>query len=135
MENESLFDNLSGLKEKFQHFYQHRKKITALENYSSTVKFHHKSYLALIKECMKEGFLGEEEMMFLEFMLKRYELNYLDWAHRTKWLKDILEQTRPKSKPKAVQMLIDFEKTRTPVYIPHELIARAQSNQVAQRAG
>lgn len=133
MENENLFEKIAELKERFGHFFQHRKKISALENYSSVVKFHHKNYLALIKACMNEGFLGEEESMFLEYILKRYEMNYLDWMHRTKWVRDRMGIKKPKPKVVPEQMLIDFEKAHKSVAFPVALIAKQNSPQIAAR--
>ena len=134
MQNENLFEKITELKIKFAHFLQQRKKINALENYSSAVKFYHKNYLKLIKVCMDEGFLGEEEALFLEFIVKRYEINYLDWCHRTKWVKDRLRVKKAKSKMVPIQMLIDFEKKHQSVEVPFSLIASQKVHQVSARA-
>lgn len=134
MEKSFLFDKVPELKEKFRKCFQQRKKIAALENYSTSVKFPHKSYLLLVKECMKDGFLGQEESEFLDYMLNRYHLNYLDWAHRTKWLKQQMEEgIAVSNRFRPYQILFNFDKVQqTPVHIPIALIAD-QSNQTARR--
>jgi len=138
MEIDNLFEKIAELKVKFQHFYQHRKKITALDNHSSVVKFYHKSYLSLIKVCMNEGFLGGEESQFLEFLLKKYEVSYLDWAHRTNWLKKQMNikkkavKRAPKVSP--VQIMMDFEKKhQAQVAIPVALLAFKSMPQISPR--
>lgn len=138
MEIDNLFEKIAELKVKFQHFYQHRKKITALDNHSSVVKFHHKSYLSLIKICMNEGFLGGEESQFLEFLLKKYEVSYLDWSHKTNWLKKQMNiKKRPSKKVmkhKAAQIMMDFEKLqKTPVAIPVAIMAFKSMPKISQR--
>lgn len=86
MQKIDLFDNAEALKIKFHDWFQHRKKLYALDNYSLVEKFEHKNYLELIRECLDMGFLGDKESEFLGYMLDRYELQYLDWCQRTKWL-------------------------------------------------
>ena len=84
-----LFDNLEEFTEKFQHLLVHEKKIVALDNLSQAVPFKHMDYLLLIKRCVKNGFLSEEENSFLVYLVGKYfsDKNFLDWTHRTKWLK------------------------------------------------
>lgn len=133
MKKEFLFDKISDLKEKFQSFFQHRKKITALENFSIDAKFAHKNYLSLVKECMAEGFLGEEESSFLDHILGRYEVNYLDWAHKTKWLKaQIKEKEQKAQKPRPIQEFFNFDRQQTQVRVPVEVLI-AKTAQVAKR--
>lgn len=127
MRKELLFNKLSDLKEKFKSFFQHRKKVAALENFSVDSSFQHKNYLPLVKACMNEGFLGETESGFLDYMLNRYEINYLDWAHKTKWLKRQMHEKAMKAMPPIqAQVFFDFDKKRTPVHIPVELLATAK---------
>ena len=129
MDKRSLFDRVPELKERFRKFFQHRKKIAALENYSTTVNFSHKNYLTLVKECLKDGFLGEKEAEFLDYMLACYEVNYLDWAHKTKWLKTQMnERAQVSHKLRPYQILFDFDRVKeTPVHVPTALIAMQQS--------
>ena len=130
MKKEFLFDKLSELKDKFKGFFQHRKKIAALENYSSAGKFYHKNYLSLVKECMNEGFLEEQESSFLDHMLQRYELNYLDWAHRTKWLKNEIKQKQAQQKPRIIQEFFNFDRKDTPVNVPISVLMAKTSQSV-----
>lgn len=138
MSNTYLFDKIFELKEKFKNFFTHKKKMQALDNYSSVVPFQHKDYLLLIKKCMNDGFLGEKEADFLTYMLEKYEVNFLDWSHKTRWLKG--EMTRLAGKyqePQAIQpFLFDFEKLQKPIAanVPFELLAQHQKQQIARRA-
>lgn len=84
----NIFDQINTLKDKFNEFLYHRKKLKALENYASVTNFPHASYLGLIKKCIKDGFLGEKESDFLSYMLDTYQLNFLDWSYRTPWIKE-----------------------------------------------
>ena len=87
--NHGVFDMIEALKSKFKRFFYHKKKLMALENYAGVGTFKHKDYLILIKKCMADGFLGEHEASFLTYMVDKYfpDSNFLDWTHRTKWLK------------------------------------------------
>lgn len=116
-----IFDKIADLKSKFQHFMLHKKKITALENYSEVAPVKHKDYLILIKKCMDGGFLGEKEGDFLCHLSDKYftNCNFLDWSHKTKWLKTQIERMRPRMQPRheARQFvqhdLFDFDRVRT----------------------
>ena len=131
MKKEYFFEKIDNLKSRFKGFFQHRKKIAALENYTFSANFPHRNYLTLIKGCMTDGFWEEAEAAFLDHMLAKYELNYLDWAHRTKWLKgQIAKRTTPK--PLAIQRFFDFEKKQTPVNVPIELLA-TKTHQIGAR--
>lgn len=121
MKKENFFEKLADLKNRFSNFFQHRKKVTALENYSVSDKFHHKKYLVLVKQCMQDGFLEQEESEFLDHMLKKYEMNYLDWTHRTKWVKGKMAEMAPQ-KPKPVQTYFDFKQPAC--MVPAELLAQ-----------
>lgn len=117
-----LFEKVSELKEKFKSLFQHKKKIAALENYSLAAPFTHRNQLTLIKNCMNDGFLDDEEARFLEHMLKKYELNYLDWSHKTKWLKNQIRSMAAKKSPDP-QFFFDWDrKPTTPIQIPPELL-------------
>ena len=125
MDKIALFNKLSELKQKFTSFFQHRKKVNALENFSGSVNFHHRKYLNLIKGCINDGFLDEKEEEFLEHMLKKYEINYLEWSHRTKWLKAQMAQRRAPivTRPQPAQMFFNFDKKQqTPVEVPVEVL-------------
>lgn len=100
---------LEQFKDKFDIFSKHRKKVKALENVSSCTAFKHQSYLGLIKECLAEGFLEEQEDAFLEHMLQKYEVNYLDWCYKTKWLKNEMSKLASVCKKTSSQIYFDME--------------------------
>lgn len=89
-----FFDKINDIKDKFKRVFLAKKKISALENFSSCSEFHHKDYLVLIKRCLKDGFITDEESHFLGYMVDKYEINFLDWAHKTKWLKQEIQDRR-----------------------------------------
>lgn len=132
-----LFDRVSDLKEKFKNFFIHKKKLQALENYSSVVNFKHKDYLILIKKCMADGFLGEEEATFLSHMVDKYfdEQHFLDWTHKTKWLKsEINRLTSNYHKPIEQASLFDWSQSRNQTsHVPFELLAQQQKHQPIRR--
>lgn len=133
-----LFDKVFELKEKFKKFFTHKKKMQALDNYSSVVPFQHKDYLLLIKKCMNDGFLGEKEADFLTYMLEKYEVNFLDWSHKTRWLKGEMARLAAKyQEPQPVQtFMFDFDKLQQPMsaHVPFELLAQQQKQKMARRA-
>lgn len=99
-----LFDKLDDFREKFKHLYVHKKKVLALENLSQAVEFKHNDYLILIKRCMRQGFLTQEENSFLVYLVGKYfsDKNFIDWTHRTPWLKQEirrLSRENPKRTP------------------------------------
>lgn len=132
MSRSYLFDKVSELKDKFSQFFQHRKKVKALENYSEVGCFQHRNYLTLIKHCMNESFLEEQEVNFLDHMLKKYELNYLDWAHRTKWLKGQMAEMASRNRFNDRQIYIDFNKQPAMPNIPFEVMLEKTAS-VARR--
>ena len=129
----NLFSKVVELKEKFAHFFKHRKKILALENYSQVVSFHHTHYLFLIKRCMKDGFLGSQETDFLNHMVEKYFVDYhfLDWTHKTPWLKQEMKHLRREKVKKQPQQLdlLDLEKLRKPNVpaVPVEMINKSKA--------
>lgn len=135
MNNNYLFEKVHELKEKITNLFLHRKKLKALENYSQIPNFKHINYLPLIKQCMLEGFLEEQEASFLDHMLNKYEINYLDWSHRTKWLKnEMVRLSAPRKRPLFSQMdLFDASKKRS-YNVPLELLSSAQNNRTGRAA-
>lgn len=101
-------DKIADLKDLFSAFFQHRKKITALENFSTTDHFPHRTYLTLIKKCVADGFLTGKESEFLEYMLSRYEIQYLDWCQKTGWVKKQMAQKNEAKEKKSDQGVFDF---------------------------
>jgi hypothetical protein len=105
-----LFDKLEEFKEKFQHLLVHEKKILALDNLSQSVPFNHMDYLVLIKKCLKNGFLSPEENSFLVYLVGKYfsDKNFLDWTHRTHWLKGEMRRLSRENKPAKTVMQQDL---------------------------
>jgi hypothetical protein len=100
VETQEVCEKAGKFKEKFQDFFGQKKKVRALSNLASSVvpkeaeieMRKDKAMLDIIKKCLKESFLDEEEIRFLAYMMKKRfsQENYLDYTHRTKWLKDKL---------------------------------------------
>lgn len=129
-----IFDKVQDLKDKFKRFFVQRKKLQSLKNFSEATDFEHKPYLKLIDKCMQDGFLGEKEDDFLGYLLDRYEINFLDWSHKTKWLKGEMKRlSSSKAKrapapeaalPKQLFLFdIDAVRNQTP-HVPTELLSR-----------
>ena len=133
----SLFDKTSELKEKLKLFFRSKKKLSALENYSACAPMKHKHYIALIGECAKTGFLGDKETDFLAYLLDKYHLNYLDWAHKTMWLKSEMQRVKAQHAPKPRQVqgqFIDFDKIQTiSANVPFEVLAAQQKARLGRR--
>lgn len=134
-------------KEKYSNYFQHKKKVRALENLNSVQEFEvkHSFSLTTIKSFLNDGFLEQEEEKFLDWLLSKYEIDYLEWAYRTKWLKDQMQRiSRKNSKQKEAQkqkepvkqLYMDFgkvEKIKDPSYnIPLNLLHK-QKNGFANR--
>jgi hypothetical protein len=139
MSKDSLFDKISELKEKFKNFTVHKKKLNALDNYSQVVPFRHKDYLILIKKCMADGFLGEKEAEFLCYMLEKYKLNFLDWSHKTFWLKDEMAKLSAHYNNKKDELFeqshFDFDnlKDKKSASLPFEMMIQHQQALIGKR--
>jgi hypothetical protein len=131
----SLFNKLSELKEGFKRLFVSRKKIKALENYSHAVPFRHKDFLSLIKHCMQNGFLGDKEVEFLDYMVEQYEINFLDWCQRTKWVKAETGRIAKEMRKQKQYPLVDTAKYdgKLPLEVPIELIAHSQDKIIQQQ--
>lgn len=105
----SILDDVQTLKEKFSHYRQQKKQLRALELYASVAPFQHAHYLFILRECVEGTFLGQKEADFLDHMLEKYDLNYLDWSHRSPWLKREMVRVRDECKA-AVQLTMFGEK-------------------------
>lgn len=124
-----IFDETEFLKTKFSGLFQMQKKIKALDRFSTVGNFHHQNYLDLLKKCMQTDFLGDEENRFLDHMLKKYEIHYLDWCHKTKWLHQEMKrvkQLNTKKEPVIQQPkqadLFDFSINRSNFKIPLSIL-------------
>lgn len=82
---------------------------------------------------MKDGFLGPQEADFLNHIVDTYFVDYhfLDWTHRTPWLKQEIKHLKAKkNKSRDVQLdLLDLEKLRKPNVpeVPVEVIAKSKA--------
>lgn len=127
MQKISILEIARQLKTKFQSYRQDKKKIAALDNFSSVSPFRHRKFLFLLKHCLKDAFLGQKEEDFLNHLLDVYSVKYLDWAHKTPWLKRKMYELRAKSVDQP-QIFFDFEKISRPaVHIPVHLIKHNRS--------
>jgi len=119
MLGEQIFERIADLKEKFKEFFQQRKQMTALQNHSMVKRFtdSEQEVFGAIKYCMKGSFLEDEDAEWITKKLDRLQINYLDWAHRTKWLKEKIESEKPKH-AEIYQTFFDFAKTSQNLYIP-----------------
>ncbi len=130
MITDNLFNQVAELTEKFKHFLRHNKKLKALENFSQVIPFYHKDYLLLIKRCLKTGFLDEQEAVFLNHMVDKYFVQYhfLDWTHRTPWLKQEMRQLQAeKIRKRPLQLdLLSLKKPNVPA-LPVALIDKSKA--------
>lgn len=129
-----LFEKVNDLKDKFKRFFVSKKKLKALENYSECAPFEHKDYLNLIKRCMNNGFVGEPEADFLSYMIDKYEVRFLDWAHKTKWLKNQMQHMKSKNfKPQMEHPtffdLMKEKQQNLGMHIPLEVLASQRNRQ------
>lgn len=75
-----------------------KKKIAALANFSETLeKFEDWAPLEIIVRYFNRGFLDKEVQDFLDYLLKKNSVDYLDWCIRTPWVKEMIARGR---KPK-----------------------------------
>lgn len=96
----SLFslEKIIQLKDKFNDFFKQKKKLKALENYSEAVPGRLENYLKLLRKCMNEGFPDEIEAAFLDHQLRKCEIKFEDWSHKTKWLKAQIKEKQKENK-------------------------------------
>jgi len=138
--SETLFDRPEEFKEKLNNFTVHKKKLYALNNYSEVVPFQHKHYLMLIKKCMEDGFLKEKEAEFLCYMVDKYKLDFLNWSHRTPWLKKEMFKLAANydysNDPVVKESFFEFEKTkgRKKSVNVFDLMVQHQKEFIAKRA-
>jgi len=134
----STFLNIClDLKDKFKAFFIAKKKLTALTNFSEAVPNSHRSYLTLLKKCANDSCLGEKEADFLTYMIDLYEINYLDWSHKTNWLKAEIKarkaEARQARRAQLEMPMFDFDKKRE-IKVPENFVPMQPSfQQVARR--
>ncbi len=134
----NIFEEVSEFKEKFKQFFFHKKKLHALENYAQVGTFQHRDYLILIKRCMEGAFLDEKEAEFLCYLAEKYfsKGTYLDWTHKTNWLKNEMERvSRQQRKQQHIQYtLFDMDRTAARgMAVPVEIMT-GKPRQIARRA-
>lgn len=133
----NIFDKVIELKEKFKSYYQHRKKLRALKNYSQVAPFMDQKKLTLIEGCLNEGFLIPSGAKFLDEILDGYKVNYLDWTYKTRWLKTTMREMGKgvnNPNPRPVQMSIfDYTKGKLPD-VPVEILGNQPAAQARRSA-
>jgi hypothetical protein len=86
---------------------------------------------------MNDGFLGEKESDFLTYMLEKYEINFLDWFHRTKWLKSEMQRLQGFYKKETPYQLNMFDmgplKNSSMANVPFEVLAEQHRKTMAMR--
>jgi len=135
---EYIFEKVCVLKDKFKTFFGQKKKIAALENYAIRIPAYHRPYLTLIRQCMNDGFLDQEEGEFLNHMTNKYfsEKNYLDYAHNTRWLRKEIGRLKKESMPMHQHPeLFNWDKVNNvpSMHVPYEVLATNQPTQQAKR--
>lgn len=135
MTSEKIFGKISDLKQKFKNFFQQRKQIAALENYSRVKKFSVAETVVMdtIKFCMKGQFLEEEDNKWIQGKLKRIEINYLDWSHRTRWLKQEIEKRKVDQPAPVSHQPYSFDREFPQLQIPIELLIENQKARISKR--
>lgn len=113
------------LKELYQLHVAHCRKIRALEHAKMArhEEFHHDSYIKLIRECLKNEFLDEESVSFIEHLLNRYEIDYRVWAYRSRYVKNQISLARKRKESKQLKMNFN---------IPLELISNTNKTLTRQ---
>lgn len=133
----NIFDKVIELKEKFKSYYQHRKKLRALKNYSQVAPFMDQKKLVLIEGCLNEGFLTDAGTTFLGELLDNYKVNYLDWSYKTRWLKKTMREMGKgvnRAAPGPIQTTIfDYKMGKLPE-VPVEILANQPAAQTRRSA-
>lgn len=125
-----IFNDAKDLQNKFEEFNLHHKQMRSLENYSAALPLKEKCYLVLIKRCMADGFLDEEAATFLNYMIRKHfsGRNFLNWAHRTPWLKAQMKALEAHYTPQQIQQMDMFqapkERSLFVPSVPVELLAQ-----------
>lgn len=124
MTQSSVFEKLSEFREKFAGLLQCRKKSKSLDNYSEVAFMDEEDLLFLnsIKRALKRGFLKQYQIDFLNGALEEYQLNYLFWSHKTKWLKSEMREMAKNSRKQHNQMIFNYDKEREMPDIPLEAL-------------
>lgn len=117
MNQQQFFEKIDSLRGKFTQFMQHRKMIQAIKNHNFVVKMNPKQekLFKCVRICLDMGFLSGADEVYLDHLLKEFDIFYLDWCHRTKQVKEKMGIQTPKKKVKTriviEQTYFDFAKT------------------------
>ena len=82
------FNFVDTFKNKLSSLNEQLKKLKALKNYGEATDFKHRNYVLLLETCTQDHFLTTVEENFLNYMVQKYHLDYLEWCHKTPWLKN-----------------------------------------------
>lgn len=94
---EILEDQIKTFNEKKNSHTQNWKKIRALVNFSKTVEnFNEWNALEFIISYFAKGFLDPEQEAFLDYILRKYKLDYTKWCYKTLWVKNQIAARKPK---------------------------------------
>lgn len=132
MNQEHILESSDVLKEKFKQLFLQQKKIKALENYGTVVDYDRLSecklfnkQIELLKICLSKGFLDDIEAHFIDHMIKKVDLEYLYWSHKTKQLKRTMRHMKREQKMASEQLCINFDKAKKQsINVPTFLIGK-----------
>lgn len=139
MSSTCLFEKVTELKESFKKSFIHRKKHKSLKTYSEVVDLPEEqtAAMSLLEYKMKSGFLSDKLASFLDVFLEENEINFLDWSHKTKWLKNkIQEMKKDQVLAKTVQLtMFDYPQMKqyAAPHVPFELLAKMQKGRMERR--
>lgn len=131
MEQNKFCQKAYELKDRLYEFIIQRKKLAALTNYQHCAPLGAGEYLTILRRIMRETLPGAEESRFMDHLLKKAEIYYLDWAYRTKWLKKEMGKMRRKHKvytETQMKLFVNYEKKRkVSTAVPTHLLANTSS--------
>ena len=94
---------VEDLKRKFLEDLQDKKRIQALQHLAEVRKFRQQSLLKVVADDYKNGFLDPEESQFLEYVVRKYSIDYLNWCHKTRGTKIEMAQMKARLARKTKQ--------------------------------
>lgn len=85
-------------------------KLRALKNFALTCKYKEWVSLELLTHFLSQNKLDSGCRAFMNHLLSKYKIDYLDWCFRTGWVKDRIAQATLDSKSRIHkgQMYFDF---------------------------
>lgn len=112
--------------------YQHeinRKKLSALINFSESLdSFKDWQALEFITNWLEQEFLDSEGERFLDHLLQKYGVNYLDWATKSYWVKNQIRYLKKSQKAFAsnrkIFQLDMFAKEKDPPFNEEEKVSQ-----------